>query len=204
MTEFVVSTFVTLLIIIDPLAVSPVFLGMTRHATSAQKRAMALKGTLIAGGILLVFALAGAWLLKTLGIGMPAFRIAGGVLLFLIAVDMVLARQSGIRSTTPPENEEADHKEDISVFPLAIPLIAGPGAMTTVMLLMSRTEGDHLRQAIVLGVLVIVLATTFVCLVGAGQLARLLGVTGTNVINRVLGIVLAALAVQFILDGIRA
>jgi multiple antibiotic resistance protein len=203
-TEFAVSTFVTLLIIIDPLTVAPIFLGLTRFASAEHKRSIALRGTAIAGGILLIFALVGDWLLRMVGIGLPAFRIAGGVLLFLIAVDMVLARQSGIRSTTPPENEEAGHKEDISVFPLAIPLIAGPGAMTSVMLLMGRASGDVQRQAIVLGLTLLVLAITLICLLGAGRLARALGVTGTNVINRVLGIVLAALAVQFILDGWRA
>jgi multiple antibiotic resistance protein len=204
MTEFIVSTFVTLLIIIDPLTVAPIYLGLTRFASAEHKRNMALRGTAIAAGILFVFALVGDWLLRTLGIGMPAFRIAGGVLLFLIAVDMVLARQSGLRATTPPENEEAGHKEDISVFPLAIPLIAGPGALTSIMLLMTRAGDDTTRQAIVLGLTLAVLAITLLCLLGAGRLGRALGVTGTNVINRVLGIVLAALAVQFILDGIRA
>jgi len=204
MTEFIVATFVTLLIIIDPLTVAPIFLGLTRFANAEHKRRMALKGTFIAAGILFIFALAGEWLLRTLGIGLPAFRIAGGVLLFLIAVDMVLARQSGLRATTPPENEEAGHKDDISVFPLAIPLIAGPGAMTSIMLLMGRAQGDPVKQATVLALLLGVLAITCICLIGAGQLTRLLGVTGTNVINRVLGIVLTALAVQFILDGVRA
>lgn len=204
MTEFAIATFVTLLIIIDPLTVAPIFLGLTRFANAEHKRSMALRGTAIAAGILLVFALVGDWLLRTLGIGLPAFRIAGGILLFLIAVDMVLARQSGLRAITPPESEEAGHKDDISVFPLAIPLIAGPGAMTSIMLLMGRTAGDLQRQAIVLGLTLLVLAITLVCLLGAGRLTRVLGVTGTNVINRVLGIVLAALAVQFILDGIRA
>jgi multiple antibiotic resistance protein len=157
---------------------------------------------LIAAGILFVFAFGGDFLLRTLGIGFPAFRIAGGILLLLLAIEMVFARASGIRATTRPEQEEASHKDDISVFPLAIPLIAGPGTLTSVLLLMGRAGGDPWREAAVLAMLAGVLMTTLLVLLTAGPLSRLLGVTGINVITRVLGILLAALACQFIIDGL--
>jgi multiple antibiotic resistance protein len=163
---------------------------------------MAVKGVVIAAIILFVFAFIGEFLLHALGIGFPAFRIAGGVLLLLLAIDMAFARPSGIRSTTPPEQEEASHKEDISVFPLAIPLIAGPGALTSLLLLMGKAQGDILGQAVVMGVLTLVLLANLAVLLAAAKVSKLMGVTGVNVINRVLGILLAALACQFVIDGI--
>ena len=163
---------------------------------------MAIKGVLIAAIILFVFAFVGEFLLRALGIGFPAFRIAGGILLLLLAIDMAFARPSGIRSTTAPEQEEASHKEDISVFPLAIPLIAGPGALTSLLLLMGKAQGDILAQTVVLGVLALVLLANLAVLLAAAKVSKLMGVTGVNVINRVLGILLAALACQFVIDGI--
>jgi MarC family membrane protein len=135
---------------------------------------------------------------------LPAFRIAGGVLLFLLAVDMILVRPSGLRFATGEEQREAMDFEDISVFPLAIPLIAGPGAMTSLVLLMGRAEGDLVRIAWLLGVLAAVLALSLLALLFAARLTALMGTTGTNVIARVLGIVLAAVAVQYVLDGLIA
>ncbi|WP_245612969.1 MarC family protein [Skermanella stibiiresistens] len=193
---------VALLVTIDPIGTGPVFAALTRGSDDAHRRLMAVKGVLIAACILFVFAFAGNFLLRALGIGLPAFRIAGGILLLLLAIDMAFARPSGLRSTTEPEQAEASLKDDISVFPLAIPLIAGPGALTSLLLLMGRTEGDILGQAVVLGVLALVLLTNLGVLLAAAKVTKLMGVTGVNVVNRILGILLAALACQFVIDGI--
>lgn len=200
--EFSVQAFAMLVVVIDPVGMSPIYLGLTHGAQPAERRRMAVRGVLLAAAILLVFALAGQSLLEALGVSLSAFRIAGGILLFLLAVDMLLVRPSGLRSTTGEEREEASHFEDISVFPLAIPMLAGPGAMTSIVLLMGRAGGDPVRIGLLLGVLAVVLLLTLAALLLAGFLSRVLGVTGSNVIGRVLGIVLAALAVQFILDGL--
>ncbi|HEV7370620.1 MarC family protein [Arenibaculum sp.] len=202
MIDLVVTSAVALLVTIDPIGIGPVFAALTRGSDPAHRRRMAVKGVLIAALILFVFAFGGDFLLRALGIGFPAFRIAGGILLLLLAVDMVFARPSGLRSTTESEREEATHRQDISVFPVAIPLIAGPGALTTVVLMMGRAGTDPLLAAAVLGVLAAVLAATLAVLLAAGAMTRLLGVTGTNVISRVLGILLAALACQFVIDGL--
>ncbi len=194
---------IALLVTLDPLGTGPVFAALTRGSEAAYRRRMAVKGVVIAAGILFVFAFGGEILLRALGIGFPAFRIAGGILLLLLAIDMVFARPSGLRSTTAGEEAEATLRADISVFPLAIPLIAGPGALTTVLLLMGQADGDPLRQAVVLGVLSLVLVLMLVTLLAAGWVSKVLGVTGINVIDRVLGILLAALAVQFVIDGMR-
>ncbi|MSO88585.1 MAG: MarC family protein [Rhodospirillaceae bacterium] len=192
---------IALLVIIDPVGISAIFVGLTRGLPDAERRRTALRGILIAGIVLLVFAFLGEFLLRVLGITLPAFKIAGGVLLFLLATDMVFARQTGLRSMTAAEDREAESKSDISVFPLAIPLIAGPGAMTSVVLLMSRLRGDPIGQAGFIMVLMVALCLTLVALLFASRMVSLLGVTGTNVVSRTLGIVLAALAVQFLVDG---
>ncbi|MEX2515297.1 MAG: MarC family protein, partial [Gammaproteobacteria bacterium] len=170
--------------------------------TPEQRRRTAIKSILIAGGLLAVFTLFGSAVLGVLGIGMPAFRIAGGLLLFLIAVDMLFVRNSGLRTTTVQEQREAAHRADISVFPLAIPLISGPGALTTVMLL--SDQGGEYGTWIVLGVTVAVLVITLIMFFSAGRIQKVLGETGTNVITRLMGIVLAALAMQFVIDGLQA
>lgn len=203
MLDLVINTAIALFVTIDPIGVGPVFAALTRDNDARQKRRLAIRGTLIAAAILFTFAFVGDVLLEALGIGFPAFRIAGGILLLLVAVDMVLARPSGASSATPGEVEEATHRADISVFPLAIPLIAGPGAMTSVLLYMRSVRGDPAAQAAVLAVLAGVLAITLVVLLFAARVSRVLGVTGTNVISRVLGILLAALACQFIIDGLK-
>jgi multiple antibiotic resistance protein len=198
------NMFIVLLVVVDPVGVTPVFGALTRGGGDMYRRRMAVKGTLLAAGILLIFALIGDWLLTTLGITLPAFKIAGGMLLFLIAIDMVFARQSGGRSATGREQEEARHKEDISVFPLAFPLIAGPGALTTILLMVGESHGNPLYFVSMIGVLLLILLLTLVCLLMAGRLMKLLGETGANVMDRLFGVILAALAVQFVLDGIRA
>jgi len=203
-TELLTTAFVTFIVTVDPFGVAPLFVGLTGSASAAERRRLAVRGVIIGSAILIVFALAGEPLLRALGIGLPAFRIAGGILLLLLAVDMVMARQSGLRAITPGEDAETHSRSDISVFPLGIPLIAGPGAITSVVLLVGQARGDIGAQGAVIGVLVAVLILTLVCLLLAGQLMRLLGVTGINVISRVAGIIVAALAVQFMIDGMRA
>ncbi|MFI4968232.1 MAG: MarC family protein [Gammaproteobacteria bacterium] len=204
MLEKMLNMFIVLLVVVDPVGVTPVFGALTRGGGELHRRRMAVKGTLLAAGILLIFALIGDWLLTTLGITLPAFKIAGGILLFLIAMDMVFARQSGGRSTTGREQEEARHKEDISVFPLAFPLIAGPGALTTILLMVGESHGNPLYFVSMIGVLLVILLLTLVCLLMAGRLMKILGETGANVMDRLFGVILAALAVQFVLDGIHA
>jgi MarC family membrane protein len=202
--DYVLNAFITLFIVIDPIGVAPVFVGLTARSDTAHRERMAWRGVVLAACILYAFALGGSPLLAALGVSLPAFRIAGGVLLFLLAVDMILVRSTGLRFATGEEQREAMDFEDISVFPLAIPLIAGPGALTSLVLLMGRAEGNPVRIAWLLGALAVVLAFSLVALLFAARLTALLGTTGTNVVARVLGIVLAALAVQYVLDGLIA
>ena len=194
--------FITLMVVLDPVGTSAVFAALTPDMDSRQRRYTAEKATMLSTLILVVFAFLGAKLLAAMGVSLPAFRIAGGLMLFFLAIDMVFARPSGFRSSTAAENREAEERHDITVFPLAFPLIAGPGAMTTVVLLMGRANGNPLQVISVLGVLLAVLAVVLVLLYTASGVRKLLGVTGSNVITRVLGIILAALAVQFVLDGL--
>lgn len=202
MTEFVFNSFVTLLVIVDPLGLAPIFAALTRGYPEKRKREAAIRGTALGAVILFVFALVGDALLGALGIGLPAFRTAGGILLFLLALDMIFARPTGLRSRTVREQEEESYEQDISVFPLAIPLLAGPGAITTVLL---YTGGASLTQvAVLMAVLSAVLLLTLVSLLLAPLIMRLFGETGANVLSRVLGVLLAALAVQFVIDGIQS
>lgn len=194
--------FATFFATIGPIDVAAMFAALTSSATAAHRRLMAVKGTLIAAAILLLFAVAGDTLLAHLGISLAALRTAGGILLLLIGIDMVFARSSGGVSTTADESAEARLKEDISVFPLATPLIAGPGAMGAAILLVADAEGDPGRQVVVVATMLGVVLLTFFCLLGASQLQKLLGVTGLHVVTRVFGVLLCALAVQFLFDGI--
>jgi multiple antibiotic resistance protein len=202
LTETAIYAFVTFFVVLDPLGMGPIFVGLTRGETAAFRRQMAIRGIVIAAIILLVFAFAGDFLLRALGVSIAAFRIAGGVLLFLISFDMLFAHATPIRRTTEREDEEAESKHDISVFPLAIPLIAGPGGLTSVVLLMGRAGSDPMMEAIVLGTMALVLVITLAVLLAADRFTKWLGETGTNVISRVLGIILSALAVQFVIDGV--
>ncbi|HQU16493.1 MAG: MarC family transcriptional regulator [Chromatiales bacterium 21-64-14] len=204
MSDLLFNTFILMLVVVDPVGLVPLFGALTQESPRLEQRRMAVKAVLLAGAILLVFAFAGNRLLTALGIGLPAFKIAGGALLFLLAIDMVFARQSGLRSTTRSEQREAVRRHDISVFPLAFPLIAGPGAITTLLLVLAGHRGDPAAVAGVLLVLGVVLLLTLGALLLTGHLMRWLGETGANVVSRVLGLVLTALAVQFVLDGIRA
>ncbi len=204
MTPTAVLAFTTLFATVAPIDVAAIFAALTVHQSAARKRRTAAKAVLVASAILLVIALFGSDALQMLGVGLPALRIAGGLLLFLIAIDMVFARHSGVSSTTAAESEEAEARTDISVFPIATPLIAGPGAMGAVILRIADAGGDPGRVAVVLAALLAVMAITYGMLMAAAAISRLLGVTGLNVITRVLGVLLAALAVQFVIDGVRA
>lgn len=203
MLETAFYALVAFFVILDPPGTAAVFAAMTRNIADEHRRVMARRATLMAGMMLFAFAVGGEALLSTLGISLAAFRIAGGILLFLLAADMVFARQSGLRATTPVEEAEAATREDMTVFPLAFPLIAGPGAMTSVVLMMGRAQGDPMTAVAVLAVLALVLGVLLLLLLAAGQVLRVLGITGAHVVSRVLGIILAALAAQFVLDGLR-
>jgi multiple antibiotic resistance protein len=203
MLDVVLQAFTTLFVVIDPPGLIPVLLALTPGVAAAERRRMALKGTLIATLILLGFALAGRPLLGLLGIGLPALRTAGGVMLLLIALEMVFERRTERRARSADELRSVGGADDISVFPLAIPLLAGPGAITSVILLTARYEGDLAAQAAVILVLLAVMALCVVMFALIEPLARLLGATLTHVISRLLGILLAALAVQYVFDGLR-
>lgn len=189
---------------IGPIDIAAIYAGLTAGMPAKSRRAMALKGVLIASTILLLFAFFGADVLAYMGISLAALKTSGGILLLLVGINMVLAQPTGISSTTADEAEEAANRNDISVFPLATPLIAGPGAIGAVVLFMAKHEGDVVLQATVIGALVVTLLLSLICLFMATQIQRILGVTGLNVISRIVGVLLTALAVQFIFDGIGA
>ena len=203
MMELAGLAFTTFFATISPISVSAMFAALTVTADAKTRRTMAIRGTVIAGCILMGFALLGEYLLTGLGISLAALRISGGILLLLIGIDKVFARASNGASTTREEQEEAQIKEDISVFPLATPLLAGPGAMGATILLISNVKDSVSHQLIVAGAIIAVLLITLAALLSASKLQKLLGVTGMHVVGRVMGVLLAALAVQFILDGIR-
>ncbi len=203
MLDVALTAFATFFVVIDPIGVVPLFMSLTPHLDAAQRRRTAIRAVIIATLILLTFTVLGQPILKYLGISLPAFRIAGGLLLLLLAVDMVVVKSSGIRSTTPKEDEESSHRPDVTVFPLAIPLIAGPGAITAVILQQSQHAGHLMDQLVVAGVMIGVLAMLMIGLLSSGQIMKLLGVTGVNVITRVFGIILTAVAVSNIVEGIR-
>lgn len=193
------TSLITFLVSLDPPGAAVVFVALTRTMVPAKRRTCAWMASLMAGGILLLFAVAGRMWLSALGIGLPAFQIAGGLLLFLLATQMVFGRQS---ATHELADTGVCAQDDITVFPLAFPLIAGPAAMTSVVLLMGRANGDLAQGLVVVTMLVAALAIVLLSLLQSGMVVRVLRVTGSNVVARVMGINLAALAVQFIVDGI--
>ena len=210
MTALFLSAFVTFFVVIDPPGCAPIFASLTRGASPAHRRAMAVRSTLVAAAILLVFALFGEDLLHTLGISLDAFRIAGGIMLFLIALEMVFEKRTQRREERADEitrkaAEEARplEAEDISIFPMGIPMIAGPGSIATVMLLVSRSNGVT-ESLIVLAALAATLALTMLALLVAGPMMAVLGQKLEAMITRVLGVILAALAAQFVIDGLKA
>ena len=200
--DFAVSALVTLLVVVDPIGLVPAFIAMTTGLPLRARRQVAIRACTIAFCILVGSALIGDWLLKHLGIGLPAFRIAGGLLLFSIASEMVFGLRVE-REARTAEQAVHEHVRNIAAFPLAIPLLAGPGAITAVILLAGRTRGDLLMLGGLLGVVVLVMAVSLLVFLLAGRIGKLLGVTGNVVTSRLLGVILAALAVQFVIDGVR-
>jgi multiple antibiotic resistance protein len=192
------TTFVTLFVIIDPIALGPLSVALTQGMGPAERRTVALRAVGVAFGLLALFGIAGEVVLNVIGISMPAFRVSGGLLMFLIATDMLFERRTERR-----EKQIIPERHDPSVFPLATPLIAGPGALATMILLSSRRSGDPLALLELHLVLVVVLVITYVICRAGGLIERALGHTGVVVITRLLGILLAALAVQFVFDGLR-
>ncbi|MEE4199682.1 MAG: MarC family protein [Erythrobacter sp.] len=201
MPELFVSAFITLFVVIDPPGCAPIYAGLTKHATNAQARIMALRATAIAAVILLIFAFFGEDLLAALHIELDSFRIAGGLMLFFIAFEMVFEKRTQ-RRTERADKVSASEVEDVSVFPMAMPMLAGPGAIAAIMLLMNEaaTPAETVEVFAALG---LVLAITAAALVAAGPLIRLLGDKVEAVITRLLGVLLAALAAQYVIDGLR-
>lgn len=201
--SFLITAFVTLFVIIDPIGMTPLFVALTQGMNSTKRRAIAVRACITSVLILIVFAAFGEAVLGFIGISMPAFRIAGGILLFLTALDMLFERRSKRRKSQADEAEEEDDHDDPSIFPLSIPLIAGPGSITSVILLAGQKPGLE-GMAWVSGVMLVVVLIVLVLFLMAGLLERALGRTGINVVTRLLGMLLAALAVQFVLDGLRS
>ncbi len=201
---FGLSALATLLAMVDPVGTVPIFLSLTPAEPPHQRRRIARRAVTVALGVMALFAVAGQPLLRVLRVSIPAFQIAGGVLLFLIAVDMLFARRSGARETPEEEADALARHHDVSVFPLAIPTLSGPGTIAATVLLMGQASGDPVRVTMVVAAMVVTMAVTWLVLQGAEAIRRVLGVTGIHVLTRLMGIVLSALAVQMILDGIRA
>jgi multiple antibiotic resistance protein len=205
MLELFVSAFVTLFVVIDPPGCAPIYAGLSAHASAAQRRSMAVRACAIAGVILLLFALFGERLLGALHVELDAFRIAGGIMLFVIALDMVLEKRTKRREERAEKfihEHPGPEVEEVSVFPMAMPMIAGPGAIASVMLLMSRAEGLD-QSLVILAALGVVLVLTLVALIAAPPLLRLFGDRFEAVVTRLLGVILAALAAQFVINGVR-
>lgn len=201
--NFAVSAFVTLIVVVDPVGLAPTFLGITQGLPPKAQRQIALRASVTAALILIGSALFGGWLLTRLGIGIPAFRIAGGLLLFSIASEMVFGVRTERQSRTAEQAIE-EHIRNIATFPLAIPLMAGPGAITATVLLATQAGGNIGAIAILLGIIAVVCAICLVVYLVGSRIAGLLGITGNIVASRLLGVLLAALAVQYVVDGIRA
>lgn len=198
---FGLVAFSAIFFVVDPLAVLPIFLAMTRNETAAQKRGTALRAAVTAGITLTVFAAAGTLIFRFFGITLGAFKIAGGVLLFMVALDMMQARQSRTRST-PEEEQEGIEKADVAIIPLAIPLLSGPGSIATVMVLMSR-HSQWIYTLPVFASIFLTAVATWLMLRGAGWIETHLSKTFMNVVMRVMGLILAAISVEFVIAGIK-
>jgi len=202
MIELYLSALVTFFVVIDPPGCAPIYAGLTHGATPAHRRSMAIRAVVVAAIILFVFAAVGEAMLHALGVSLSAFRIAGGIMLFLIALEMVFEKRTERREDRAAKVAQTPEVEDVSIFPMAMPMIAGPGSIASVMLMMSRNHGFE-KVAVVLAALATILALTLAALLAAGPLMRLLGARIEAVITRILGVLLGALAVQFVIDGIR-
>ena len=207
MIEIAISTFITLFVVIDPIGIAPLFGVLTQGMTPSNRNKMAVKGMFVGGVVLFLFALAGDSILSTLGISMPAFKTAGGALLFLIAIEMIFEKRTRRREKrtdkVEAEMEETEEDDDISVFPIGIPFVAGPGSIATVMLLMSQHKGDGMEQAVVLASLGVTLLVSLVLFLGGVFVLQKLGNSIATAMTRIMGIILAALAVQYVFDGIK-
>ena len=202
MIELFGSALVTFLVIIDPPGCAPIFASLTRGTPLAHRRAMAVRSSLIAWAILMFFALLGRPMLQALGISLASFRIAGGVMLFMIALDMVFERRTQRRESRAQSIEGTPEAEDISVFPMAIPMIAGPGSIASAMLWVSRAD-DTLEVVTVLAAISVVIVLTMLALLASGAIMKLIGPRMEAMITRILGVILAALAAQFVIDGLK-
>jgi multiple antibiotic resistance protein len=202
-TDFLIPALVTLVVVVDPVGLVPTFLAITTGLPDPARRAVALRASLISCCVLAGSALIGDWLLRSLSITLPAFRIAGGLLLFSIASEMVFGVRT-VRQSQQAEEAVEERVRNIAAFPLAVPLMAGPGAITATILLAGRSNGEFERLALLLGVIGVVIVVCLVVFLAAARVARLLGATGSVVLSRLLGVLLAALAVQYVIDGVRA
>jgi len=202
-TELFISSLITFFVVIDPPGCAPIYAGLTAGVPAVHARAMALRAVLIAGAILVVFALFGQTILSAIGASLDSFRVAGGILLFVIATEMVLEKRTQRREDRAEKIKGTPEIEDVSVFPMAMPMIAGPGSIASIMLLMSKGHGVE-RTLVILAALAVILALTLLALVAAGPIMRVLGDKIEAVITRLLGVLLAALAAQFVIDGLRA
>src|SRR5215475_8236283 len=201
--DYLVSAFVTLLVVLDPVGLAPIFLTITADLPRAARRQVGLRASLIAGAILAGAAVIGDWLLTKLGITLPAFRIAGGLLLFAVASEMVFGVRIE-RQSKQAEDALEEHMRNVAAFPLAIPLMAGPGAITATLLLAGQARGDPIALAVLIIVVILVCALSLIVFLLANRVDRLIGITGNVVLSRLLGVLLAALAVQYVVDGVRA
>jgi multiple antibiotic resistance protein len=200
--DTLISALVTLLVVVDPVGLAPIFLALTEGMPDAARRGVAVRASLIAFGVLAGFALGGQWLLAQLGITLPAFRIAGGLLLFAIAFEMVYGRRSDRQSRTAEQAAHEEHAKHIAAFPLAIPMLAGPGAITATLLLAGQAGNRPALLAALIAVIAIIVGIALIVFCLAVPIGRIIGTTGNLVLSRLLGIILAALAVQFVIDGI--
>ena len=202
MIELFISAFITFFVVIDPPGCAPIYASLTAQASVSDRRSMAVRAVAVAGIILIIFGIFGEELLGALGISLDSFRIAGGIMLFIIALEMVFEKRTQRRKARAQEVNETPEIEDVSIFPMAMPMIAGPGSIATIMLLTSQNEG--LETALVIfAALGLVLILTLIALLGAGPMMRFVGAKVETVITRLLGVLLGALAVQFVIDGLR-
>ena len=203
MIDLFISAFVTLFVVIDPPGCAPIYASLTTGASAAQRRAMAIRAVLIASFILIFFAMFGEALLSFLHIDLDSFRIAGGIMLFMIAIDMVFEKRTERREQRAEKVKATPEVDDVSVFPMAMPMLAGPGSIASIMLLVSQNTGID-RAATISAALIVVLLMTLAAMIGAGPIMRVMGAKAEAVITRLLGVLLAALAAQFVIDGIKA
>jgi len=198
---FTLMSFSAVFFVVDPLGALPIYIAMTQTDSPEKRKMIALKAAIISTILLAIFAVAGTLIFKLFGITFGAFKIAGGILLMSMAVDMIYAKPTRIR-TSPEETQEGIEKDDVALIPLAIPMLAGPGSLSTVMVLMSQTTGSRVKIGIVLCCILVTGLLSYILMRGGSMAMKILGRTGLNIISRIMGLILAAIAIQFILNGI--